>query len=137
MRIASLGRKGVRTAMAEALIHGVTQDREEILTYEVNASSSRFNIHPIDGRPGCLVILKSRVARKMRLDESAAGRAIKALWYVGPRCTPLDLSKVMANFSRTDRAEFKNSHQWMPAWMSDFVHHFRAPPKDGPSIGWR
>jgi len=128
-RITSFGRKGVSTARAEAQAHRLTQDSDNILTYEVNASSSQFNILPVKGRPGCLVILRGRVARKMRLAESAAGRAIKALWYVGPDCTPLDLNNATINFSRSDRAEFRSSHKWMPAWLSDFAHTCRNPPK--------
>jgi len=122
-RIASLGRTGVRSARAEAHEHGLTNDCDEVLTYEVDASSSQFNIHPYSGRPGCLVKLKSRVARKMRLNASPAGKVIKALWHVGPECTPATLERATRNFSRTDRAEFRKSHRWMPGWLSDFVHN--------------
>jgi hypothetical protein len=128
-RIASLGRKGVRSARSEAHAHRITQDCDSFLTYEVNASTSQFTILPIDGRPGRIVLLKGRVARKMRLDKSSAGRAIKALWYLGWNCTPLALSNATSNFTRSDRAEFKDSHQWMPDWMSNFVHNYRSPKR--------
>jgi hypothetical protein len=122
-RITSLGRTGVRSAEAEARAHGLTNDCEQVLTYEVNASSSQFNIHPFPGRPGCVVKLKSRVARKMRLDHSPAGKAIKALWHMGLECTPTTLDLATRNFLRSDRAEFRKSHRWMPGWLSDFVHN--------------
>jgi len=122
-RISSFGRTGVPTAGAQARFQGVADFHDSCPTYEVNASSSQFTILPTDERPGCVVKLLSRVARKMRLADSLAGRAIKALWFLGPsKCDLKALDVATRNFGRTDRAEFHNSHQWMPGWLSDLVH---------------
>lgn len=123
VRIAAFHRTKVASALDNAKGHCLVEQGETDLVYEVDAATSKFRIYESQDRAACFVYLKSRVARKMQLELTAARRAIKALWLLGQeQCQAKMIGRACQNFSRADREEFRQSHRLMPGWMSDTVH---------------
>jgi Family of unknown function (DUF6088) len=59
-------------------------------------------------------------SRKMRLCNSKAGQAARALWHLGKYVVdPTVIMQAVLNFDRDDRLELKRNVRWMPAWLSD------------------
>lgn len=122
-RIAAFHRTKVPSALDNAREHGLVEVGQSDLVYEVNAATSQFRVHRSSDRGACTVYLKSRVARKMQLDLTAARRAIKALWLLGKaHCTLELIERACRNLTREERDEFSRSNRWMPGWLSDTVH---------------
>jgi hypothetical protein len=122
-RITAFYRTGVRSARDVAQEHGLIGEREDEIVYEVNAATSSFQIHCSGDLGPCVVRLRSRVARKMHLNDTPARRAIKAVWFLREEnCTEQIVRRACHHFNRDDRNEFRNSHRFMPGWMSDLVH---------------
>lgn len=81
-----------------------------------HSSSFRF----ID--KGIVIYLKGVSARRMKIADSKAGKAIKALWHLGKkRFTPQLLQKAKAGLRRTDQDELRECIRWMPAWLADRI----------------
>ncbi len=130
-RISAFYRTGVPASQDVAHEHGLIEDREHEIVYEVNASTSSFRIFKSSDLGECVVRLRARVARKMHLNASAAKRAIKAVWFMREEnCTRDIIRRACRDFNRDERAEFRGSHRFMPGWMSDVVHSvFRPTPR--------
>jgi hypothetical protein len=95
----------------------------DVLIYEVDGCSSSFRVHSTADRPGVLVQLRRRAMRKMYLDHTVPGRAIKELWRMGRnKMTEADIRLKLEPFSRDERKFFLSAQRWMTGWMSDTVH---------------
>lgn len=123
VRIAAFHRTKAAAALDVAKEHGLKAFGESKLVYEVNASTSQFRVFRSQDKANCIVYLRSRVARKMKLDRSVPGRAIKALWLLGEgNVTPSIIQHAARHFCRADRIEFRASIRLMPGWLSDPVY---------------
>jgi hypothetical protein len=54
------------------------------------------------------------------MNESKAGQAMSALWYLGKHLVDgAVVTKALARFNRFDMLELQRNMRWMPAWLSD------------------
>jgi hypothetical protein len=127
-RIEALQRFGTKSSKQEAADHGLIEEGELELTYEVNASTSQFWVRRTPDREGCIVRLISKTARKMKLSASKVGRAIKAIWYMGhSESTKENIRIATKDWGRTEKQEFYRSHRAMPGWLSNEIHAVISP----------
>jgi hypothetical protein len=97
--------------------------RERTHTFAKEGSSSSFET--IHGR----AILKNQCARKMRLYQSEAGKAARALWHLDDDWVERAVDIATASFTRTDREMFLLASSLMPAWLVKSSKH-RFPDRD-------
>jgi hypothetical protein len=81
----------------------------------VNGSSSSFRYGKIT------IYFRKASKRKIKLGDTRAGHAIRALWHLGKEMVDhYAIMKATREFMRTDRVEARQSAQWQPAWLSDY-----------------
>ena len=72
------------------------------------------------------VTLKHVSRKKIPLAGSRAGLAIVALWYIGKgQVTIQILQQIQKNLTPKEFETFMSSTEYMPAWMSNAVLHFK------------
>jgi hypothetical protein len=70
--------------------------------------------------------LKRSSTRKMRLANTKAGHAVRALWHLGKRAVSGEtVIQALLNFNRLDRLDLKRSTRWIPSWLCDKFTHSR------------
>jgi hypothetical protein len=110
----------------------LVESRPGVLIYETDGCSSSFRVHPTPDRPGAVVHLRKRAARKMYLGFTASGRAIKSAWRLGKdRIAEDDIRGKLNSFTRKEKIQFQSSHRWMPGWFSDIVHRIGSFAANG------
>jgi hypothetical protein len=104
-------------------VQGITDSHPKVLVYETDGIPSSFRIHPSDNKPGVLVKLVRRAARKLYLDDTIVGRAIKTLWNLGKEEVTVEkVWNVTEGFTREEKREFHSAHLLMPGRISHVVH---------------
>jgi Family of unknown function (DUF6088) len=117
---------------AEASVQGINDSQPNVLVYETDGVPSQFWVHPSRDNPGVLVKLVRRAARKIYLDDSVVGRAIKALWNLSEeQVTVQKVIKMTEGFTRKQKREFHSAHQLMPARISKVVHRVGSHTQNG------
>jgi len=67
--------------------------------------------------------------RKMRLDATKTGQALKALWKLGKEnVNPEVIMYATFHFGRTDREDIKKYVRWLPAWLSEYFIKWNKYP---------
>lgn len=85
---------------------------EYVFATSGRSSSFRFGKH-------CVRFIGT-AARKLHLGNTRPGLAIRALWHLGRRfCTMETASCAVASFNRSDREQFKQHPDLLPAWMQE------------------
>jgi Family of unknown function (DUF6088) len=87
-------------------------------TFYIDGHSSKFKIGDTT------ITFKHAAPRKLRLTETKAGEAARALWYLGPVLADgyaLMNTVIWFMFFRDDYKVFRKNIRWMPAWLSDLV----------------
>jgi hypothetical protein len=91
-------------------------------TFAVNGSSSSFKYR------GGTIYLRKTGARKMRLQDSKAGMALRGLWYLGQESVgDAQVQKATASCLWGDCQEIRLSLSWLPAWLSHFFVKWQLP----------
>jgi hypothetical protein len=88
-------------------------DREIEVTFSIDARTTKF-------RAGDTTIhLKQASSRKMRLAESTAGQAMRALWQFGRHSlTGSAIQQAVLEFNSLDRLELRQNIRWLPSWLT-------------------
>jgi hypothetical protein len=83
-------------------------------TFSIDGRTSKF-------RAGDRTIRSNECCpRKMRLDQSKIGHAMRALWQMGKQSVDARaIQQVALNFNRTEKEEFMSYLRWIPAWLND------------------
>ncbi len=116
----------------EASVQGINDSQTNVLVYETDGVPSQFWVHPSRDNPGVLVKLVRRAARKIYLDDSVVGSAIRALWNLSEeQITVEKVIKVTEGFTRKEKREFHSAHQLMPARISKVVHRVGSHTLNG------
>jgi hypothetical protein len=77
-----------------------------------NTSSFKFSLGTIR--------MKGISQKRMRLGESKAGRAARALWHLGKKAYAREQhDKLSLRLNRADRADLRRLIRWMPAWLGE------------------
>jgi hypothetical protein len=85
-------------------------------TFYIDGHSSKFRIGDTT------VVFKHSAPRKLKLTESKAGEAARALWYLGQKLADgYSFMHAQFGFNRDDRVVFRKNIRWMPAWISDQI----------------
>ncbi len=104
---------GHNVAVEFALIPG----KQARYLFQVNgghSSSFKFSLGTIH--------LKGTSQKRMRLGESRAGKAARALWHLGKDGANKELyQSVSLRLNNADRQELKRNIRWMPAWLSERI----------------
>jgi len=125
VKIAAFHRAQLSSSRDVAREHGLRQDGEPEVVFEVDGATSSFGVLISKGGPVRRVFLRRKVARKIQLEASPVRRAIKALWSIGAELvTEQMIQRAMVNLNREQRRELRLSHRWMPGWLSDMIHRF-------------
>lgn len=125
VKIAAFHRTQLSSSRDVAREHGLRQDGELEVVFEVDGATSSFGVLISKGGPVRRVFLRRKVARKIQLETSPVRRAIKALWSIGAELvTEQMIQRAMVNLNREQRRELRLSHRWMPGWLSDMIHRF-------------
>jgi len=67
--------------------------------------------------------------RKMRLDATKTGQALKALWELGKENVNREVIMYATfHFGRTDREDIKKYIRWLPAWLSKYFIKWNKYP---------
>lgn len=102
---------------------GLITDGSDQLLFCVNGSSSSFKFG------GITIYLRKTCARKLRLNDSRAGKALRALWHIGKdRINATWIENATRTCRRTDREEIRLALSCPPAWLSRHFLHWRLPP---------
>ncbi len=110
--------------------HKLTPQGNQEPTFYVDGSTSSFSYQ------GCRIHLKKCGRKSMRMEDSRAGLAIRALWSMGEENVDQFLINKIAHLWQSNRDEKQKiflSKAWMPAWLGDFF-----PPSTylGPQPNW-
>jgi hypothetical protein len=83
------------------------------ISFAINARTSKFCV----GKR--TIHFKQVSLRKMRMSESKAGQAMRALWHIGRQCLSNDvIQQAILKFNRDDRLELRQNIRWMPFWLT-------------------
>lgn len=107
----AFGKEIARHAADLAKELGLTNVVSQVQRFAVNGRSSSFLLG------AARIFLKGTSMRKMRLANSRAGDAIRALWHLG-YCDPQHIYLATSDFTREDRNEFRRLVAWMPTWLA-------------------
>jgi hypothetical protein len=113
-----------------AAMQGLMPDENEEHTFYVDGSTSSFQYR------GCKINLKRCSRKRMTIEDTRAGLAIRALWAVGRRNVNYSLVEKISHFWHSNNIEKQaiyHSKAWMPSWLGDFF-----PPTTylGPQPRW-
>jgi Family of unknown function (DUF6088) len=112
----AFGRKIISDAADAAKRLGLTSFGNERTTYAINSGSSSFKYKQQ------VIEFKGISARKLLLGDELVGQSIRALWSLGKiNCDQILVSLAMAQFSRSERKQFRQSFHLMPSWMTDLL----------------
>ena len=107
----AFGKEIARHAADLAKELGLINVVSEVQKFAVNGRSSSFLFG------ATRIFLEGTSLRKMRLANSRAGDAIRALWHLG-YCDPQHIYLATSDFTREDRNEFRRFVAWMPTWLA-------------------
>jgi hypothetical protein len=110
--------------------HNLAAQANQEPTFYVDGSTSSFRYQ------GQRIHLKKCSRKSMRMEDSKAGLAIRALWSLGKDVVnDWHINKVLHLWqsSREEKQKIMLSKAWMPAWLGDFF-----PPTTylGPNPNW-
>ncbi len=110
--------------------HKLTPQGNQEHTYYVDGSTSSFWYR------GRRILMKKCSRKSMRMEDSNAGLAIRALWSMRKENVDLLLINKISRLwqsSREEKQKIMLSKAWMPAWLGDFF-----PPGSylGPNPNW-
>jgi len=90
--------------------------RPKTAIFYIDGRSSEFHVD------GCKVQFKHIAARKLKLAETPAGEAARAVWNLGEKLGDgFAIMHATSFFDRNDRIWFRRNIRWMPAWLSDQI----------------
>jgi Family of unknown function (DUF6088) len=91
----------------------------------INSRSTRIRI---DGQ---VIKLHGLSPRKMRLNATKAGQALKALWKLGKENVNREvIMHATYRFNRIDRQDVKDYVRWLPAWLTSYFIRTQWPYAD-------
>lgn len=120
----------IATVKAKAFAKRVVRHAADLLTQInlVEHAKDDANFY-INGRSSSFAYNNKRIylteicQRKIHLDESKAGQAIRAWWYLGKDvCNSWHVATAISGrFNRLELADLRDSGPWMPSWLCQLV----------------
>ena len=90
------------------------QKQQDESVFSIDGHTSKFRVGDR------IIHLKRSSTRKMRLANTKAGHAVRALWHLGKKTVNgQTVIQALLRFNRLDRLDLKRSARWIPAWLCD------------------
>jgi hypothetical protein len=132
IKASAFGKKLLIHGADTASKHGLLPQGNEMPTYYVDGSSSRFRYR------GQYINLRKASRKRMQLADDNAGLAIRALWHLGEQNVGRKeiLQVAFLWNTRVEREKIYRGKAWMPAWLGDFflTNEYMGPFGPGRSI---
>jgi hypothetical protein len=128
LKAQAFGRKLTKHASTIASELGLQPQKQTESIFSIDGRTTSFRIEERT------IHLKEMSQRKMHLQQTKAGQAMSALWYLGYRNVGgEEIRQALSKFNSVDNLELRRSMRWMPAWLTNlfkFIRRWERPPKE-------